>query len=77
MVILSMEASRPLLWAAGTGFDPYYDDWNTLGIQFDIRGKEQGRLYEDLVQWIVANVPHDCMEVSREDANRLWDNLAR
>jgi hypothetical protein len=74
---MKMIASRPLPWAVGTGFDPYYDDLNEIAIQFNIKDRISRTLYEQLLKWIEANVPDTCIALVPDMAETLWNNLSK
>ena len=67
-----MLPSRPLGWAAGTDFDPYFEDANTIAIQVDISDENDKERYDSCIQWIHGNIPGQVSEMTSADAADLW-----
>jgi hypothetical protein len=72
---MSVEYSRPLLWAIGTDFDARYENANELGIELDISTEEDKEEYQSLVEWMVKNVAHQSSTLKAEDAVSKWKRV--
>ena len=71
-----MLCSRPLAWAAGTDFDPYYDDSNQLAIRIELGDEEDKELYELLIQWMRGNVASEIVPLKSQVAENMWKALS-
>jgi hypothetical protein len=71
-----MLPSRPLHWAKGTDFDPYFDDANHIAIQVDISDEDDKERYNSCIQWIHGNIPGEVTKISSDDAAALWKFLS-
>lgn len=76
MIILRMMWARPLAWASGTDFDPFYNDMNQIAILIDLGDTDDGDNYESLVQWIDASIPGEATMLTEDNATKLWNSLS-
>lgn len=71
-----MLCGRHLSWAAGTDFDPYYDDTNHIAIQVELSNEDDTESYEHLTAWIEDNVALAAKSMQSEEAIKLWQDLS-
>jgi len=67
---------RPLAWAAGTDFDPYYNDANQIAIQLGLVHEDDQENYGNLVRWIEGSVPGEVTFLNEHHTQQLWKSLS-
>jgi len=75
-IVMKMLHARPLEWAEGTDFNPYFDDSNVIGIQVDINGDRDRETYQSFVEWLESLVPCNCIQMSDEEATSTWSQMS-
>ena len=76
IVVLRLLWFRPLPWAVGTDFDPYYNDANQMAIRIDLSDEDDKENYESLVRWIDASIPGEATVLTERNATELWRTLS-
>ena len=76
ILFFRMLCGHLLSWAAGTDFDPYYDDTNHIAIQVELSNEDDTENYEHLIVWIEDNVALAAMPMPSEEAMKLWQVLS-
>lgn len=76
VLFFRMLCGRPLSWAAGTDFDPYFDDTNYIVIQVDLSDEDDKESYEHLIIWIQDNVALGAKSMQSQEASKLWQDMS-
>jgi hypothetical protein len=76
VIFFKMLCSRPLPWAAGTDFDPYFQDSNQIAIRIELSDDDDKDLYDDFIKWINGNIADEVTLLNAENAMGIWQSLS-